>query len=329
MDRTELFFNMRVEGQGAFSEIGNLCLTPYRYLFGGRTVQIIDAGNLKGIHHVASFHCLGNKNKCPTNSNLHSGDMNLFYTALAIALFIPGFILGTLFKALGCVLNNAEATDLRVWTDVVSKPFNEGFNRTLQAATDAFNNMLQGKVSEPINMMSTMIPTDDDLSWAWRSRILQIKTVGSRNNPITTQMTLNRAVSQLTLTPTDILVIFGDGKLQIEYDPGIYVLNPMKVILIGVKLGQEGISAAQHLDNKPKMPRLASVLMESGKWQRKTASSMKEALEDRLPNRKYQPCKRCHFIYEVAEPQTPTIPAGKNPQKKTTGSNIHTLHDNY
>jgi len=343
MDCTEIFFNTRIEGQGTFSEIGNLCLTPYRYLFGGRTVQIIDADALKGIHHVASFHCLGDKNQCPTNPNLHSADMNLFYTAFAIALFIPGLILGTLFKALDYAFNDAEEASYRhVWMDVVSRPLNQGFNEALQAASDAFGNILSGRAPAEMDMVDMMMPKDDDLDWAWKSRILQIKTIGSPKAPIEKQMDLDREVSQLDRSPTDILVIFGNNRLQIAHDPGIYDRNPMKVVLVGAKMGGEGIASVAHRLDGADIPQLASVLRQSGKWQRRTATSMKQAMQANNPMRECLPFKQWHMVYEVNATQKASIalarpvmkhfgpgPSGGDGKGKKAGfgANVHTIHD--
>lgn len=79
----KVFFNTQaVDSQNKFEKIGNLLLTPTRYLFDGKDYKYIDA---KSLQYSPSF---------PQNKK------TFLKTALAVILFIPSTILGALFKGL-------------------------------------------------------------------------------------------------------------------------------------------------------------------------------------------------------------------------------------
>lgn len=68
------FLNTRVEGCGTLAQIGDACLTPVRYLWNGRTISGIEGA------------------LCTKRSFLKR-EKNMFKTAAAILLLIPGLIL--------------------------------------------------------------------------------------------------------------------------------------------------------------------------------------------------------------------------------------------
>lgn len=83
--------------------IADLCLTPLRVLWHGRTVVIVRtpvSGKLKEVHHVRSFHPQGKAHISRTLPSLHSEESNWVLQALCIAVFIPALILGGALKML-------------------------------------------------------------------------------------------------------------------------------------------------------------------------------------------------------------------------------------
>src|SRR5580658_7637403 len=98
-----VFLNTRVENSGVLAWIGDKGLSPFRYLFNGRTIRIIrgEWGNPDiEVHRVASFHKRGWQNSSRTNEYLTSSFTNLTKTILSIVFLIPGMILGAAFKGL-------------------------------------------------------------------------------------------------------------------------------------------------------------------------------------------------------------------------------------
>lgn len=97
-----IFLNTRVENSGALAWIGNKGLAPFRYLFNGKTmlVQPRDSDKAIEIHHVNSFHIDGDLNTSNTTIFINSESTGMIKTILSIVLFIPGFIVGVIFKAL-------------------------------------------------------------------------------------------------------------------------------------------------------------------------------------------------------------------------------------
>jgi hypothetical protein len=92
-----LFFNAEIEGSGAFAWVGNLGLTPVRYLFGGRTISVeTNAKSEQEVWHIESFHEAGEWHR---QGGLRSGETSYIRTLLAVAFLVPGLLL-IVFKAI-------------------------------------------------------------------------------------------------------------------------------------------------------------------------------------------------------------------------------------
>lgn len=93
---------------------GNFFLTPARYLLGGRRVVLVRSffgGELMSVNHVASFHSIGEEHASRFNPELRSSFTGFLRTIAAIICFVPGLILGTVFKWLAYLTSeNTEKT---------------------------------------------------------------------------------------------------------------------------------------------------------------------------------------------------------------------------
>lgn len=276
------FLNAHIHEQNAFCEIGNIALLPYRYLFGGRQIFIISDGEKKGVHHFASLHARGEKNICPTNPDLHSARKSMLRTAFAIVLLIPGLLIGLVFKGLG-YLFSSQARDMhhKVMVEVLSSTLNQSMNNVIQKTGQALNQALNGQpVDASLNLLDDMIPQPSDFDALWKNRILNIQTIGSSSGPIKNEFELNSKLNQLTTKAVDVLIIQGDGKLQINGGCGIPALTPAKIILLGARLGQ-GIGGQKLGDENNSQPykTLINTLKQSGNWEFQDSPSAKEALK--------------------------------------------------
>ena len=89
MNGLKIFLTTKIENQGTTAGIGDFFLTPARYLWNGKNVQVIiknsahDGFSTPKIKHVKSF---------PETSYLK--------TTLAISLLIPGLFVGVIFKGI-------------------------------------------------------------------------------------------------------------------------------------------------------------------------------------------------------------------------------------
>lgn len=290
----ETFFNAEFKGQNSFCALGNWLLTPYRYLFGGRTVHIIQNSIVRRFHHVPSFHPLGKRKVCETDPTLHASEMSFLKTVLAIICLIPGLLLGSFFKGLGYT------------------PYAEAIHAAI----------LEGLRYPYTNRNTGLLLYFNNPVWCWKSQVLHIEVLGTVDKPIANAINLDVAVNTLAeKTPIDVLIIYGKN-LNVKLDPGLLKLNPMKMILVNTNIGNQH---SYQLDPKEKNVEVATnldtCLKASGKWlERTTVKTIEEALMESLPRRPGF-CKSYHGIYYVktAQPPPPKIPAV--PQK----SKIHTL----
>ncbi len=101
-----VFLNTAVENSGLLTWIGDTGLTPFRYLFNGKTIRIEHRDSDKAIviDHVASFHERGSLNYKSMHSvnnfkMLESSSMSWIKTALSVVFLIPGLFLAV-FKGL-------------------------------------------------------------------------------------------------------------------------------------------------------------------------------------------------------------------------------------
>lgn len=322
------FLNASIQGQGTLCLIGNFALTPYRYLFGGRDIKIIQNGGRQTIHHIASFHPFGSRNKCQTNPAFHSSETNMLRTAAAIALLVPGLMIGFIFKWMGYVFSkDAASIHGEVYSEVSSKPLREELKRSLQKFSQIMKDAWSGKSIDDTEiddseMNVQQIRAHTDLGW--KMRILNIQEVGSFETPIKSELELTTQIRKIDRNqPVDTLIIYGNNKLQINNDPGIMALNPMKIILIGASLGSTGIGAKRLGNGKsdPSLPQLRESLTQSGKWRIEKGNSLEKALEATNEIRNYLLRKRWHVLYEL-QPDTPN----PKPKKAAPKSKIHTLH---
>jgi hypothetical protein len=276
--------------------------------------------------------------------------MCIYQTALAIACLVPGLIFGLILKGIGYLDTNAQDTHQRVVIDVISKPVNQSFNDVLQKTGDAFTAILDGQPVDDLDILGDMMPQRGDMDQAWKNRILNIQMIGTKDAPIENEFQLGVQLRQLDpLQPIDALVIHGNGKLQIHGNDLIPQLNPMKVVLVGARLGNAGLGGGHRLGGEddpahlqqPQRP-LREVLRLSQKWQILQANSARDALQADLVVRDCLSGKRWHALYEVAAPAKkakkgalfgghghlggpdgkPKKPGGHGPKR-----NIHGVHD--
>jgi hypothetical protein len=92
------FLNTRIENSGALAWMGDMALTPVRYLFNGSTLRI-DMQKLE-VHRIASFHAEGSSNRSYSDPWLESQPTGMIQTALAVALLVPGLLVGVILKGL-------------------------------------------------------------------------------------------------------------------------------------------------------------------------------------------------------------------------------------
>ncbi len=83
--------------------LANVCLTPLRVLWHGRTVVVVRKPitfkrELKEVHHVRSFHPQGKDHVSRTKKSLHSEESNWVLQALCIVVLIPAFLIGGALK---------------------------------------------------------------------------------------------------------------------------------------------------------------------------------------------------------------------------------------
>src|SRR6185437_450344 len=201
-----------IKNQSALVQAADFLLSPGRYLFGGRTVEIIG----DKVHHVASFHPLGNKNRCSTNPNLHSSEMSMLRTALAILCLVPGYIIGIPLKAF-CrdFVNSYGEAWKKIYIDLskrmVSECF-EKFRKNLERLKAEISNALGAPLSSEGRSYEL---TDRD--WFWKSLILNIRSIGSVEQPIINQISLQTELGKLRVEePVDTLVIYSNKKWDIS-----------------------------------------------------------------------------------------------------------------
>lgn len=125
------------------------------------------------------------------------------------------------------------------------------------------------------------------------------RLIGSVSNPIVNRSDLCKALqkerSDPKNRPTNALIIHGDGKLTINEDLTILNLNPMRLILQGVKIvPKSSISLDGRLDDG---------MRSTGKWIYPSINSFKEALEEIAPWRSWTSCKRYHMVFTLARPK--------------------------
>lgn len=145
--------------------------------------------------------------------------------------------------------------------------------------------------------------------------------IGKMLNPIQSVEDLQKALklefeSDLKHRPTNALIIHGNGKLEINEDPGILRFNPMKLVLEGAAIV-----------NRPSMfGRLDEAMYGIHKWEaqgvRKVTAltssdvsfvrthrvcSIEEALQTTAPRRNRTSCKRYHMIFMLARPKCDTV----------------------
>lgn len=99
MNNLVIFSSTNVQGSGIASSFGNTCLTPVRYLFHGKTVEIVSKELFQEVHHVSSFH-KSDLYCSKSNSGLKSASTGFLQTVAAIITLIPGLFIGAIFKGL-------------------------------------------------------------------------------------------------------------------------------------------------------------------------------------------------------------------------------------
>lgn len=253
-----LFFNAEIQGNGCFAWVGDLGLTPVRYLFNGRTISIeTNAKHQEEVYHIESFHEDG---RWRMYGGMSSGETGYIRTLLAIAFLVPGLILAV-FKAISYAFE-----DVRERHALAKEHFT------------------------PV-----------------------VRHIGSKENPITNDDELRTQLKaewdKPLHQPTDAIVIHGNGKLEINAEPGILQFNPMKLILAGAKIVHKP-SPVDRLDDR---------MGRTGKWKSTevfrqvtahdvskasigadTMASVQAALDDPLSARGWFTCKKWHVVYQVS-----------------------------
>ena len=96
--QTDAFINTCHKGGNFFEGIGNVFLTPTRYLLGGRTVSKIDLSQ-------------SNPEFKSEVRFKYKGPSYFVYTAYAILLLIPSLILGSIFKGIGMLSSKSRQSN--------------------------------------------------------------------------------------------------------------------------------------------------------------------------------------------------------------------------
>lgn len=138
------------------------------------------------------------------------------------------------------------------------------------------------------------------------------RTIGTKENPITSTQNLENELYVESQKPlhqrTNAIIIYGDGNLEINAEPGILRFNPAKIILVGAKVVHKPCGAMGG--------RLDDAMMSSGKWKdagvgrvvtsdnsaktgasAQTADSVDAALNEPNPSRGGG--KTFHVLYQV------------------------------
>lgn len=326
MDQTTLLVNTEVQNQGYLCSFFDLALAPCRYLFEGRTVQVIHSGLKTEVHHVRSYHPCGEKNRSRTNKDLASSGMNMLKTALMILLFIPGFIIGFYGKLLlTCFSSQLTESHEIIVKDLSNSYIQETMEHAGKMMAHAFMKALGGTDDE-IEGLDVGAPKQEGmtLDFLWQKKILNLRTIGTPNDPVTSQMQLQTKLSEEWAKtkketpgqPTDILMIFGKKDLVIGQDPGFLQFNPMKVILVGPKIGEKvyGYRLGEKDFEPDALLPFKKTLEESGKWQVKDVKGTGDAIQDAPDTRSWFPCKPWHVVYNV--PGSDVAVKAKAPAKK-------------
>lgn len=198
MDQTTLLVNTEVQNQGYLCSFFDLALAPCRYLFEGRTVQVVHSGLKTEVHHVRSYHPCGEKNRSLTNKELASSGMNMFKTALMILLFIPGFIIGFYGKLLlTCFSSQLTESHEFIVKDLISSYTQERAQQAGKMVAEAFLRALGGTDAD-VEELNAHAPKQEGttVDFLWQKKILNLRTIGTPNDPVTSQMQLQNKLSE-------------------------------------------------------------------------------------------------------------------------------------
>lgn len=299
MHSFSLFLNTRIENQGICCALGNAALIPYRYLFNGRTIRIIKTEKDHKIHHVLSFHPLGNRNTSLNCPDLSSSKRSMLKTALAIMTLLPGLFVGVLFKTVGYLFTDVQKMDHLVRDEIYSKVKFEKLlfilDQTAHNGSDqGFSQDELRQSNEQINKEKNGKETWEELALAWNAKVTRRIIVGkSKDNQwIQNEAQLKEQLSTIEVNgqkPIDAVIVLGKD-FQILEDPGLLKFNPMKIILYKVKVAKESRQDRQTFYD---------TVIASKKWIRRTNLSYIEALNDTPPLRSWIFWKRWHVVYEV------------------------------
>ena len=136
------------------------------------------------------------------------------------------------------------------------------------------------------------------------------RIIGTKEAPITTEEQLKDALLDEKLKPlnqrTNAIIIYGDGNLKINAEPGILQFNPAKIILVGAKVihascGRERLDDAMILSGKWKDTEMVSVVTnpEQSGTAAHTADSVDAALNEPNPSRGCFTGKTFHVLYQL------------------------------
>lgn len=261
-----VFLNTRIEGSGTLASIGDKGLAPFRYLFNGKTIRIQPRASEQEIeiHHVASFHKMGEWNCSRTNRSLKSSSTGMIKTALSVVFLIPGFILGAAFKGLSCLFSDVREKHC------LAKEHLTPIDRKM------------GSVSSPIK-------TREELRQA-----LKVERESDLKNRPTNALIIH-GDGALTINEDPGILDFNPMKLvlegaQIVHQPSASSRLDDAMYRTGKwQISAFRVATASNPDNSGANTH--------------SVNSVDDALQATAPRRSRTSCKRYHMIFNLARPQ--------------------------
>lgn len=257
-----IFLNARVENSEALAWMGDKALTPFRYLFNGKTIRIQPRASDQQIeiHHVASFHSKGNDNCSLTDWKLKSSSTGMIKTVISIVFLIPGLIVGAPFKALAYLFSDVRGKHRL--TNEHFTPVNREIGSISNPITtrDQLENALDAELqSDPKNHLTDalIIHGDGNLTINEDPGILKF-------NPMKLILEGCKIVHEPSAIGRLDDKMFGTGKWQI---------SPVRTIT-GSDADKSGAKAHR-------------------------VNSIDDALKAAAPRRSWASCKRYHMIFNV------------------------------
>lgn len=283
MNNFQIFLSTKVQNAGKLAAIGDFLLTPARNLFCGKTVRIVPKEALFEVNHVPSYHKMGGSRYCEFDNSLTSSQSSFLKTLVSILLFIPGFLLGSIFKGFSyCYKDTRDKRDL----------VKQHFTRIDHSIGSAENRLDEEGIKKALEDFAKL-PLHQKVNH------LTIFAKGVEHESHINRITKETVVDPLRLKD-----------LLLDTDPGIIRLNPKKVILDGARIGHKFGEFISHFDDEliktkkfknRKERNLESDRIDSTFVEQYPVKSLEEALEH-VPPRMSWSLKRYNAIYVVEKP---------------------------